>query len=91
MTKEEYQTQLTALTNQIEALKLEYIVTNQQFIVGEKVEGFYNEKSEGFGRVMQCYVQYNNEIGYIIRKLKKDGTLSERQFHSYNKFQKVQP
>lgn len=91
MTKEEYEQQLKNLNSQIDNLKVEYVLSNAEFQLGEKVEHFYRGKSEGFAQIRICYVGQDSKIKYIANKIKKDGSLSVIDVPSYNDLRKVAP
>lgn len=103
MTKEEYKAENKRISSEIEALKkLEkelkdaYIEEHCPFDGGDKVKITTVEydgetiREELIGIVCDCRASFDGELNYSFRKVKKDGTVSDRNLYVYGEIKSVE-
>ena len=92
--KEGLKNQIEEINNKISELKVRYISENRKFNDGERVcitvlehKEWYGDKivpeQKRFAYIESVGIEYNGEIKYVLRKEKKDGSMSlQRDYYS---------
>lgn len=98
MKKEDFKKRLNDINESVEFLNQEkkslikeYLESNSDFKIGEKVKVVSVDGNYQYGYISETVLNYGHEIGYDVLKEKKDGTPSMNKIFVYfnDKIEKI--
>jgi len=81
--KREVKKDIDKLFQYLKDLEEEYILCNRKFEYGEKVK-IQSNKGVDYAFVTNCKIHEDGTLYYGLRKVKKDGSMSNQKFVRYN-------